>query len=91
MVLRTCLGCMARDRKDAMVRIAMRDGMPVADFEMRAPGRGGYLHRRLECLERFVRSKAKEFRSLRARISPEHRRLLVQAIRERLDREAALE
>jgi predicted RNA-binding protein YlxR (DUF448 family) len=62
---RTCIGCMKRDAKAALIRIAVAGGVCVADVEGRLPGRGGYMHHRAVCLERFVRSKVREFRSLR--------------------------
>jgi predicted RNA-binding protein YlxR (DUF448 family) len=89
--IRTCLGCMGRDRKDAMVRLALEAGGVVPDFGGRAPGRGGYLHLRDQCLERFVKSKAREFKSLRTKIGRDQRSSLAHAMRARLDRKAALE
>ena len=89
--VRTCLGCMETDRKDAMVRIVSAAGGVQPDFEGRKPGRGGYLHPRDECLERFIRAKVREFRSLRVKIDREQRSFVVERIRERLDRKPALE
>jgi uncharacterized protein len=71
---RTCLGCMQPDAKHAMVRLVSLDGGIVADFEARHQGRGGYLHRRRECLDHFVKSKVKVFRSLRRTIDLDERR-----------------
>jgi len=82
---------MKQHRKDAMVRIAVVDGKVVPDFQGRLVGRGGYLHLSNVCLERFVKSKAKEFRSLKVKIERDQRTWIVQAIRARLDRKAALE
>jgi len=82
---------MKQDRKGAMVRIAV-DGVNLGpDFEGTRTGRGGYLHRKDECLERFIKSKAREFKSLRMKIDRDRRRAIVEAIRERLDRKPALE
>jgi predicted RNA-binding protein YlxR (DUF448 family) len=47
-----------------MVRMAASTEGVKLDKESRLGGRGGYLHRRPECLERFVKSKVKIFRSL---------------------------
>jgi predicted RNA-binding protein YlxR (DUF448 family) len=75
-----------------MVRIVADAGAVVQpDFDGRKPGRGGYLHPQHGCLERFTRAKVKEFPSLRLRIDREQRSLIVDAIRERLDRKPALE
>ncbi len=67
-----------------MVRLAIANGNIVIDFERRVPGRGGYLHPRAQCLERFVTSKAKEFRSLRRRIDRAERARIVDALNSRL-------
>jgi predicted RNA-binding protein YlxR (DUF448 family) len=82
---------MKQDRRDAMIRVAAQAGRAVADFEARIPGRGGYLHPQDECLDRFIRSKAREFKSLRMRLDKDQRTSLVEAIRQRLDRKPALE
>ncbi len=86
------MGCMQRDSKRAMVRIAGRsNGEIEADFSARLPGRGGYLHPRAGCLERFVNSKVKVFRSLRRGIDRRERLSIVKLIEMRLDSRAALE
>jgi len=82
---------MKPDAKDALVRIAAGSGGVAPDFERRAPGRGGYLHPSERCLDGFVRSKAREFRSLRMKLEKTQRRSIVDAIRARLDRKPALE
>jgi len=74
-----------------LVRVAARGDKVVPDPEARIAGRGGYLHPRAECLEAFVRSKAREFRSLGRKIEREARRELVRAIERRLDREGPVE
>ncbi|HXZ87791.1 MAG TPA: YlxR family protein [Candidatus Binataceae bacterium] len=88
---RTCMGCMSRDAKAAMVRVAAVGEVVMLDKEGLLPGRGGYLHRRTECLERFVRSKVKEFRSLRRRVALDERRGIAELIRTRLDSERTVE
>ena len=82
---------MKRDAKAAMVRIAVVNGHVEADFEARPVGRGGYLHRTLECAERFVTSKVKEFRSLRRKIERPERLQIAAAIKLRLDRNLKVE
>ena len=80
------MGCMQRDSKSAMVRIAARAGGEIeADFSARLPGRGGYLHPRAECLAGFVKSKAKLFRSLRRAMDQHERLSIVKLIQRRLD------
>ncbi|MGH7780721.1 MAG: YlxR family protein [Candidatus Binataceae bacterium] len=88
--VRTCLGCMRRELQSAMVRVAIRDGLAVLDEDGNIAGRGGYLHRSPECLERFVKSKVRRFKSLRSGIDKEQRMRIAQSIRTRLDREASL-
>lgn len=89
--IRTCLGCMRQDRKDEMVRIvAGADGVKP-DFQGHNPGRGGYIHIDEECFERFIKSRAREFKSLKMKIDRPARSSIVRAIKERLDRKPALE
>jgi predicted RNA-binding protein YlxR (DUF448 family) len=90
-LLRTCLGCMQRDLKTAMVRIVDSDGTMVTDQRAALPGRGGYLHPHPECLERFVRSKVREFRSLRRGVDRPARERIAESIRTRLDRNRGVE
>lgn len=88
---RTCIGCMKRAPKSAMVRLAVNNDLVVPDFDSKAPGRGAYLHRNVECLERFVASRVKEFRSLRRRIERGDRVEIVRIVKQRLDREPQVE
>ena len=88
---RTCIGCMKRDSKSAMIRIAVVDGRVEADFAACYPGRGGYLHPTNECADKFVASKVKEFRALRRKIDRSERLVIAQAIKQRLDRNAKVE
>jgi predicted RNA-binding protein YlxR (DUF448 family) len=89
--LRTCLGCMHRDLKTAMVRIVDSDGTVVTDLRGALPGRGGYLHASEECLERFARSRVKEFRSLHRAVDRAARERIAESIRTRLDRNRGVE
>jgi uncharacterized protein len=89
--VRTCVGCMKKDLKAAMIRIVAADGTVLADEGGTTAGRGGYLHPSAECLERFVRSKVREFRSLRRGIDRAGRERIAESIRARLDRNRALE
>jgi predicted RNA-binding protein YlxR (DUF448 family) len=88
---RTCLGCMQRDAKLEMTRLAVVGNAIAVDKEACLSGRGGYLHRRADCVEKFVRSKVKEFRSLRRRMSLDERLKIAELIRTPLDSNAALE
>jgi len=90
MPTRTCLGCMQRDEKSSLVRIAIRAGEPVVDVAARLDGRGGYLHPKPECLDGFVKSKVKEFRSLKRSIDRERRAEIAGTLRLRLDSSASL-
>lgn len=87
---RTCLGCMTRDAQATMVRLAAVGGVVRADEDRRLGGRGGYLHARRECLERFARAKTREFRSLRIALDRGARDLITRMLQGRLDSESAL-
>ena len=82
---------MKRDAKASMVRIAVVDGRVEVDFEARRAGRGGYLHPTVECVERFVGLKVKEFRALRRKIERPERLQIAAAIKLRLDRSLKVE
>ena len=58
--LRTCVGCRARDERSALLRVVAlagngtaHTGVPllVPDERGRLPGRGAWLHPRLDCLD----------------------------------------
>jgi predicted RNA-binding protein YlxR (DUF448 family) len=82
---------MRRDAKAAMVRIAVVDDHVEVDFEARRPGRGAYLHAAVECVERFVGLKIKEFRALKRKIDGPERAQIAAAIKTRLDRKPKVE
>ncbi len=63
-----------------MVRIAAAGAVVTLDAQGRLGGRGAYLHRRPECLERFVKSKVREFHSLKRGIDRDARTRLAMAI-----------
>jgi len=63
-----------------MVRVAAAGAAIELDPQGRLGGRGGYLHRRPECLERFVKAKVREFRSLRRSIDRQARIGLAEGI-----------
>jgi predicted RNA-binding protein YlxR (DUF448 family) len=77
--VRTCAGCGRKAPQGELIRFAARGGELVAD--RRAPGRGVYTCRRLQCFER-ARSRRAFARTLRrsvrvdpalARLYTEHR------------------
>jgi predicted RNA-binding protein YlxR (DUF448 family) len=82
---------MQRDAKETMVRLAAVGARVRPDVEAGMPGRGGYLHRRAECLARFERSRVKEFRSLRRKVGLDERREITESIRSWLATSAQLE
>ncbi len=82
---------MKRDAKASMVRIAIVNDHVEVDFEAKRAGRGGYLHPTLECVERFVGLKIKEFRALRRKIDRPERVEIAAAIKLRLDRNLKVE
>ena len=82
---------MKRDAKAAMVRIAVVNGYIEVDAEGRRAGRGAWLHPTLECAERLVGSKVKEFHALRRKIDRRERVQIAAAIRQRLDRNSKVE
>ena len=82
---------MKRDAKAAMVRIAVVNDHVEVDFEGRRAGRGGYLHPKVECVDRFVGLKVKEFRALRRKIDRPERLEIAAAIKLILDRNSKVE
>jgi predicted RNA-binding protein YlxR (DUF448 family) len=81
---------MTRDAQAAMVRLAAVDGVVRTDEGRRLGGRGGYLHVRRECLERFARARTREFRSLRVALDRGARESITRMLQERLDSESTL-
>jgi predicted RNA-binding protein YlxR (DUF448 family) len=74
-----------------MLRLAALAGSVRPDEARRLGGRGGYLHPRRECLDRFARAKTREFRSLRVPLDRGARELITRMLQERLDSRIALE
>jgi hypothetical protein len=56
--VRTCVGCRKRALHSALLRVIAVDGRLVVDTHRRLPGRGAWLHPRLECLASAERKKA---------------------------------
>jgi predicted RNA-binding protein YlxR (DUF448 family) len=63
-----------------MLRLVVEKEKLVIDLNARKSGRGGYLHPRDECLQRFISSKGKECRSLKRAIPSQERRDLAKQI-----------
>lgn len=82
---------MKKDLKSAMIRIAVVNEKVEVDLEARRPGRGGYLHPTLECAERLVNSKVKEFRALKRKIDRHDRVTIAEFVGQRLDRNLKVE
>lgn len=68
---RTCAGCGEEFPKRDLLRIVRRpDGQVVVDLPGKTPGRGAYICRRLECLERALKRKQLS-RSLKVKVPEE--------------------
>jgi len=79
------MACRQADSRDALVRVAaLPQGGVMVDLEGRLGGRGGYLHPRPECLERFVKAKVSRFNSLGRSLDRTERVNLVNVLAERL-------
>jgi predicted RNA-binding protein YlxR (DUF448 family) len=63
-----------------MLRLVVRDGAALIDATRRIHGRGGYLHPQRNCLDSFVRSKPKVFRSFRRPLPLDERRKIADRI-----------
>lgn len=65
---RTCVACRGRSPKRDLIRVARRpDGSVSVDAASREPGRGAYVHRELDCIDRAIGRGGLE-RALRTRI-----------------------
>ena len=59
--MRQCVGCREMKPKKELVRVVKSpEGVISMDLKGKAPGRGAYLCRNLECLRRAIKSKALE-------------------------------
>ncbi|MBX3023386.1 YlxR family protein [bacterium] len=78
--IRTCMGCGAAAPQGGLLRVVRAaDGALALDVSRRAGGRGGYLHRRRDCWDRFAKRKG-PLRSLRATVDRPARAALVAAL-----------
>jgi uncharacterized protein len=79
---RTCVGCRIRAPKADLVRVVRRPGGGVAvDGTRRAAGRGAYVHRAVDCLDRAARSGALT-RALKVGLTPAEAASLMTELRE---------
>jgi predicted RNA-binding protein YlxR (DUF448 family) len=83
--IRTCIACMKRDRKSAMIRLALICDNLMFDDTAKAPGRGGYLHLSRECLVKFGSCRVREYRSLKRTINKQEKLAIINSLRMRLD------
>jgi predicted RNA-binding protein YlxR (DUF448 family) len=82
---------MCRDDQAVMVRLIALPGRVALAEDSRQGGRGGYIHPSNACLERFERSRVKEFRSFRRRLGGDERRAIREQVHKRLASEGQVE
>jgi len=59
--MRQCLGCREmREKKELLRVVRTPEGTVALDFRGKLPGRGAYVCRSAECLEKAVRTRALE-------------------------------
>ena len=69
--MRMCVGCREMHEKRGLIRIVKSaEGMVSIDMRGKAPGRGAYICKKSDCLERAMKSRALE-RALEHRIEPD--------------------
>ena len=65
---RTCMGCNVKKNKKELIRIVKnKDGNISIDRTGKAEGRGAYICKNIECLEKAIKTKKLE-RSLKTKI-----------------------
>lgn len=70
--IRLCIGCGSRDEQSRLIRLALGpDGTLILGM---GNGRGGYLHRRQQCLQAFAAARTGRVRSLGVVLSREARK-----------------
>ncbi len=69
--LRTCIGCTSRKPQSELLRISMdRSGRITVDEGVHSPGRGAYICRNEECVDRAI-AKKRFNRAFRTEVKPE--------------------
>ncbi|MDR0854381.1 MAG: YlxR family protein [Clostridiales Family XIII bacterium] len=56
--MRKCIGCNTSFDKRELIRLANADGIAVIDGEGNLSGRGAYLCKDMDCLEKAIKRKA---------------------------------
>jgi predicted RNA-binding protein YlxR (DUF448 family) len=69
--IRTCLGCGQQRPKGELVRVCVQDGVLTIDDRARLSGRGGYLCRQQECVNRLIKKRGRLSAALRASLPRE--------------------
>lgn len=65
---RTCIGCNEKKEKNELIRIVKnQEGNIEVDLTGKANGRGAYICKNIECLEKAIKTKKLE-RSLKTKI-----------------------
>ena len=68
---RTCIGCNEKKEKKELIRIVKnQEGNIKVDTTGKANGRGAYICKNIECLEKAIKTKKLE-RSLKTKINSE--------------------
>ena len=52
--IRRCVGCRHSDQKDRLLRVVAVEGQAVWDRQAILPGRGAYVHRNRDCVDKAV-------------------------------------
>ena len=74
-MIRTCVGCGAKRKKDELIRIVKPNGLKI-DLKQREPGRAVYLCPKLKCLKIALKRKAIT-RGLKTPIKEKEKELLI--------------
>jgi predicted RNA-binding protein YlxR (DUF448 family) len=85
------MACRQRAWKSELIRLAVGPAGVMWDESGQMGGRGGYLHRRRQCMERFAQLRVEKFTSLRRGIDRAERGALIKKVIERLATQAPLE
>jgi predicted RNA-binding protein YlxR (DUF448 family) len=56
--VRTCIGCRSRAPRSSLLRVVARGSELVVDDSAILPGRGAWLHPRIECYTKAVQRRA---------------------------------
>ena len=56
--VRTCVGCRARAARSSLLRVVARNPVVVVDETAVLPGRGAWVHPRIECVEKAQTRRA---------------------------------